>query len=82
MLFNVLITFSLVSGIKCEYTCRVIVESLCPMYLLTVCIGTFWDSNRLQYVCLNPWQETGFSPHSDSNCFSHLRRRLKPRGSL
>ena len=30
------------------YSSSVIVESACPRYLLTVCIGTFWANNILQ----------------------------------
>ena len=47
-LFSAVSAFACVSGIKCEYTCKVTVESLCPIYLHTVCMGTFWDNNRLQ----------------------------------
>ena len=54
ILFNALSAVSCVSGIKWLYTLSVTVESLCPIYLLTVCIGTFCDKSKLQYVCRKP----------------------------
>ena len=50
ILFNALITFSLVSEIKCEYAFRVIVEPLWPMYLLTICNGIFWTATNFNSI--------------------------------
>ena len=70
ILFNAKTTFSCVSGIKRLQTSSVTVESLCPIYLLTVWIGTFWDRSKLQYVCLSPWQETCLNPYFVSSLVS------------
>ena len=65
------IALSCVSGMKWLYTFNVTVESLCPIYLLTVCIGTFWESNMLQYVCRKPCGDTFLKPFLFSKFFNH-----------